>query len=80
MLENRETMLQMFPELFSKIRVQSVSDYPDNLRRSLADCAPEQCSDRPTIAVLTPGINNSLISSIRSWQIKWVPSWSKAMI
>lgn len=59
MLENRETMLQMFPELFSKIRVQSVSDYPDNLRRSLADCAPEQCSDRPTIAVLTPGINNS---------------------
>ncbi|MAH83747.1 MAG: hypothetical protein CBB68_05210 [Rhodospirillaceae bacterium TMED8] len=59
MLENRETMLQMFPELFSKIRVQNVSDYPDNLRRSLADCAPEQCSDRPTIAVLTPGINNS---------------------
>ncbi|MEC9183365.1 MAG: circularly permuted type 2 ATP-grasp protein, partial [Pseudomonadota bacterium] len=59
MLENRETMLQMFPELFSKIRVQSVSDYPDNLRRSLADCAPEQCSDRPTISVLTPGINNS---------------------
>lgn len=59
MLENRETMLQMFPDLFSKIRVQSVSDYPDNLRRSLSDCAPEQCSDRPTIAVLTPGINNS---------------------
>jgi len=59
MLENRETMLQMFPDLFSKIRVQSVSDYPDNLRRSLSDCAPEQCSDQPTIAVLTPGINNS---------------------
>ena len=28
MLENRETMLQMFPELFANIRVQPVSDYP----------------------------------------------------
>ena len=70
----------MFPELFSKIRVQSVSDYPDNLRRSLADCALEQCSDRPTIAVLTPGINNSAYFEHSFWQIKWVPSWSKAMI
>ena len=59
MLENRETMLQMFPELFSKIRVKSVSDYPDNLRRSLSECAPERISEKPTIAVLTPGINNS---------------------
>ena len=59
MLENRETMLQMFPELFSKIRVRSVSDYPDNLRRSLSECAPERGSEKPTIAVLTPGINNS---------------------
>ena len=33
MLENRETMLQMFPELFSPIKVQPVSDYPKNLRR-----------------------------------------------
>ncbi|MCL4132480.1 UNVERIFIED_CONTAM: hypothetical protein GTU68_015624 [Idotea baltica] len=59
MLENRETMLQMFPELFSKIRVQSVSDYPKNLRRSLAACAPTTCEGRPFAAVLTPGIYNS---------------------
>ncbi|XDA97705.1 circularly permuted type 2 ATP-grasp protein [Sulfitobacter sp. LCG007] len=59
MLENRETMLQMFPELFSKIRVQPVSDYPKNLRRSLAACAPERCEGKPTVAVLTPGIFNS---------------------
>ncbi len=59
MLENRETMLQMFPELFSKIKVQSVSDYPKNLRRSLAACAPRSCNGRPTVAVLTPGIHNS---------------------
>ena len=59
MLENRETMLQMFPELFSKIRVQPVSDYPKILRRSLEASAPESCSGRPCVAVLTPGIHNS---------------------
>jgi uncharacterized circularly permuted ATP-grasp superfamily protein len=59
MLENRETMLQMFPELFSKIRVQPVSDYPKNLRRSLAACAPPACEGKPVVAVLTPGIHNS---------------------
>lgn len=59
MLENRETMLQMFPELFSQIKVQPVSDYPKNLRRSLAACAPRNCDGKPTVAVLTPGIHNS---------------------
>jgi uncharacterized circularly permuted ATP-grasp superfamily protein len=59
MLENRETMIQMFPELFSRIGVQEVSNYPQNLRRSLAACAPPQCEGRPVVAVLTPGIHNS---------------------
>ncbi|MFZ2103712.1 MAG: circularly permuted type 2 ATP-grasp protein [Oricola sp.] len=59
MLENRETMLQMFPELFAKIRVQPVSDYPKNLRRSLGACAPTACDGKPVVAVLTPGIHNS---------------------
>jgi uncharacterized circularly permuted ATP-grasp superfamily protein len=59
MLENRETMLQMFPELFSQNKVQPVSNYPKNLRRSLAASAPPGCSGRPTVAVLTPGIHNS---------------------
>jgi uncharacterized circularly permuted ATP-grasp superfamily protein len=59
MLENRETMLHMFPELFTQVRVQAVSDYPKNLRRSLAACAPQACPGRPVVAVLTPGIHNS---------------------
>ncbi|GAB4357424.1 MAG: circularly permuted type 2 ATP-grasp protein [Oricola sp.] len=59
MLENRETMLQMFPELFAKVRVQPVSDYPKNLRRSLGACAPRVCDGKPVVAVLTPGIHNS---------------------
>lgn len=59
MLENRETMLQMFPELFSTIKVQPVSDYPKNLRRSLEASAPPSCDGRPCVVVLTPGIHNS---------------------
>ncbi len=59
MLENRETMLQMFPELFSKNRVRAVSGYPRALQRSLAACAPSMCNGPPRVAVLTPGIHNS---------------------
>ncbi len=59
MLENRETMLQMFPELFSRVRVRPVSSYPEALRRSLSACAPAQTTGKPVVAVLTPGIFNS---------------------
>lgn len=63
MLENRETMMAMFPELFTRIPVRPVSDYPRRLARSLAACAPDCVSgrggERPVVAVLTPGIYNS---------------------
>lgn len=59
MLENRETMMAMFPELFTKVSVRPVSDYPRRLARSLAACAPPATTGRPVVAVLTPGIYNS---------------------
>src|SRR6056297_1236421 len=59
MLENRETMLQMFPELFSQNRVKGVQSYPTDLRRSLAACAPGVTDSAPVVAVMTPGIYNS---------------------
>lgn len=59
MLENRETMIHMFPELFSRIQVRQVSDYPTSLRRSLAATAPTATTGKPVVAVLTPGIHNS---------------------
>lgn len=59
MLENRETMMAMFPELFTRVGVRPVSDYPRRLARSLAACAPERCEGRPKLGVLTPGIYNS---------------------
>jgi uncharacterized circularly permuted ATP-grasp superfamily protein len=59
MLENRETMLQLFPELFSRIPVRGIQQYPRSLRRSLAASAPPACKGDPVVAVLTPGIYNS---------------------
>ncbi|MBW8784619.1 MAG: circularly permuted type 2 ATP-grasp protein [Novosphingobium sp.] len=61
MLENRETMMAMFPELFTRVAVRPVSDYPQRLARSLAACAPPDPSGsgRPVLAVLTPGLYNS---------------------
>ncbi len=59
MLENRETMMQLFPELFSRIGVQPIEDYPHLLRASLAASRPASAPAQPTIAVLTPGIHNS---------------------
>ena len=59
MLENRETMMQMFPELFHQTRVRPVENYPALLRQSLAAVAPRNCEGRPRVAVLTPGIHNS---------------------
>lgn len=60
MLENRETMMKLFPELFHRIKVLPVENYPQLLRKSLAALAPSGCkSPKPTVAVLTPGIYNS---------------------
>jgi uncharacterized circularly permuted ATP-grasp superfamily protein len=59
MLENRETMMQLFPELFQQCKVRPVEDYPKLLRQSLSAVKPQGAPDRPTIAVLTPGVHNS---------------------
>ena len=59
MLENREIMMRMFPDLFRQNRIQPVEAYPELLRRTLASVAPEGCAGDPTIAILTPGHYNS---------------------
>src|SRR5215475_4193272 len=58
MLENREAMMHMFPELFAGNRVQAVEDYPENLRVTLESVAPTGLDREPVVVVLTPGIYN----------------------
>jgi uncharacterized circularly permuted ATP-grasp superfamily protein len=59
MLENRETMMHLFPELFASHRVAPIGQYPELLLRTLQAVAPPACEGDPGVAVLTPGIYNS---------------------
>ena len=59
MLENREIMMRMFPELFRENRIEPVESYPSILRRTLASVAPQKCEREPTVVILTPGHFNS---------------------
>jgi uncharacterized circularly permuted ATP-grasp superfamily protein len=59
MLENREIMMRMFPDLFANVRVQPVDGYPRDLRATLEEVAPAACRQDPTCVVLTPGPLNS---------------------
>jgi uncharacterized circularly permuted ATP-grasp superfamily protein len=59
MLENREAMMRLFPELFSHHRVAPVSHYPDELLKTLRSVASERYREDPTVVLLTPGAYNS---------------------
>ncbi len=59
MLENREVMMRMFPDLFAEHRVDPVETYPDELLATLKSVAPMTAQAEPTVALLTPGPFNS---------------------
>ncbi|MEE6295093.1 circularly permuted type 2 ATP-grasp protein [Georgenia wangjunii] len=57
-LSNRRAMAQGFPELFARLRVRPVADYPRRLLAALTAAAPEGVEDA-VVVVLTPGVYNS---------------------
>ena len=59
MLENREIMMRLFPELFSRHRIAPVENYPDELLRTLKSVAPLTTTKEPNVVLLTPGVFNS---------------------
>ena len=59
MIENREIMMRMFPELFEKLRIETVENYPVYLLEVLKSLAPKKCNKEPKIVILTPGSFNS---------------------
>ena len=58
MLQNRQVMKRVFPDLFELYEIQAVDAYPTKLYETLAGISPRRCK-HPQIAVLTPGIYNS---------------------
>jgi uncharacterized circularly permuted ATP-grasp superfamily protein len=57
-LENRDLLQRVFPELFAAHAVQPIKQYPSLLRDTLAAAAPRATAN-PTIVILTPGMFNS---------------------
>jgi len=59
MLENREIMIRLFPELFTRHRIAPVENYPEELLATLQSVAPLSAVREPTVVLLTPGVFNS---------------------
>ena len=59
MLENREVMIRLFPELVARHRIAPIDNYTDRLLSTLRSVAPQSASADPTVVVLTPGMYNS---------------------
>jgi len=59
MLENREAMIRLCPELFRSFRVAAVDSYPDLLHDMMRRCAPASARAEPVCVILTPGQYNS---------------------
>jgi len=58
MLENRQVVKRVFPEIFESCGILPVDDYPSQLFDMLCALAPSAAA-QPEVVVLTPGIYNS---------------------
>ena len=59
MLENREVMLRLVPDLVAQHRVAPIENYPDKLLATLRSVAPASAGKEPVTVLLTPGQYNS---------------------
>ena len=57
-LENRRVMKSTFPQIFAKLGIQPVDEYPSHLLDTLLNLVGDHISN-PTVVVLTPGMYNS---------------------
>jgi uncharacterized circularly permuted ATP-grasp superfamily protein len=59
MLENREAMMRLLPDLCGQHRIAPVSHYPEELLETLKSVSPVNCEGEPVVVLLTPGSFNS---------------------
>ena len=58
MMKNRDIMINLFPELFSKLSIKNSKLYPLNLSKMLRKSSSSN-KKNPIVSILTPGVNNS---------------------
>lgn len=59
MVEHREILARVLPELFQSEMIRPVNHYAKLLQASLMASAPNEIKDSPYVVLLTPGIYNS---------------------
>ena len=59
MLENREVMMRLFPDLFRSHPIRPVGHYAEELLQTLRSVAPARAGSEPCVVLLTPGPYNS---------------------
>jgi uncharacterized circularly permuted ATP-grasp superfamily protein len=59
MIENREAMMRLFPDLVARHRIAPVAHYPEDLLDTLKSVAPANCEAEPVVVLMTPGSHNS---------------------
>ena len=78
MLENREVMMRLFPELFARHRVAPVENYPDALLATLRSVAPRSALARPDRGACSRRAASTRPStSTPSWPTSSASSWSR---
>lgn len=58
-IENREVLTRILPELFGTLPVRPVDHYASLLRQALRAAAPAGSGEEPNIVLMTPGPSNS---------------------
>jgi uncharacterized circularly permuted ATP-grasp superfamily protein len=59
MLQGREIMMRLFPDLIAQQRIRPIDNYANELLNTLKSMAPDDAPADPTVALLTPGHFNS---------------------
>jgi len=78
MLENRQVVKRVFPEVFEAAGILPSMTILAPLRHAAR--AGSAHIEQPEVVVLTPGIYNSAYSSTLTWRSRWAASWSRAAI
>ena len=81
MIEDREVMMRLFPELFESHDIAPVSHYPEELLGVLRLGGAAELPGRADRRPADPGLATTApTTSTASWPTRWASTWSRARI